>query len=301
MAGFCDRPFRRLCRENGADFVVSEFAMANAVLEADDDSRLWRTISFSEDERPFGIQLFGADPVLLARAAEKVRDRFHPDFIDLNYGCPAPKIVCQNAGSALMKDLPLAVRIAEAVVKAVPDVPVTAKMRAGWDFSHVVATDFARMLEAVGIRTIAVHGRSRIQGYTGDADWKLIGEVVRAVSIPVVGNGAVNGGYPVETIAESGVAGVMVGRAALGNPWIFRSLRCALSGLPTPDAPDVGERLATLLAYARSLAGEGETFSHTKPRLKPFTAEFPGARKLRHAMDGAGSLEELETLLKELP
>ena len=298
MAGFCDPAFRKLCRAQGAQVLVSEFAMANGVLEAQEDSRFWRALAFAEEERPFGIQLFGAEPEFLARAAVRIREKFRPDFIDLNYGCPAPKIVCQNAGSALMKDLPLAVKIAEAVVRAVPDTPVTAKMRAGWDFSHVVAPEFAQRLEGVGVRALAVHGRTRIQGYGGDADWELVGRVVKAVSVPVVGNGSVGGAYPVEAIRASGVAGVMVGRAALGNPWVFARLRAELSGGAPPLPPTIDERLRTMLSYARDLAASGEGFSHIKPRLKPFISDFPGARRLRHAIDGAKNPDELEALAK---
>ncbi len=297
MAGFCDQSFRRLCKSFGADLLTSEFVMANAVLNAGDDSRLWDLVRFGEDERPFGIQLFGANAALLAKAAVKIRDRFRPDFIDINYGCPAPKIVGQNAGSALLKDLPSALTIAKAVVDAVPDTPVTAKMRLGWDFSHIVAVDFARMLEQAGVRALAVHGRTRIQGYSGDADWKAIAAVVKAVRIPVAGNGAVNGGYPAELIRESGVAGVMVGRAALGNPWIFSQLRAVLAGEAEPEKPGPDLRRNTLLAYARSLDAAGETFSHIRPKIKPFTGDLPGARKLRHAIDGAKTLAELEALL----
>jgi nifR3 family TIM-barrel protein len=297
MAGFCDQSFRRLCKGFGAEVLTSEFVMANAVLNAGDDSRLWDLVRFGEDERPFGIQLFGADAGLLGEAAAKVRERFRPDFIDLNYGCPAPKIVGQNAGSALLKDLPNALAIAKAVVEAAPDTPVTAKMRLGWDFSHIVAADFAKMLESVGVRAVTVHGRTRIQGYSGDADWKAIAAVVKAVQIPVVGNGAVNGTYPAEIIRESGVAGVMVGRAALGNPWIFRQLRAALAGEAEPEKPTPDQRRSALLAYARSLDAAGETFSHIRPKIKPFTGDLAGARKLRHAIDGAKTLAELEALL----
>ncbi len=298
MAGFTDVAYRGVCKRHGADVMVSEFVMCNAVLEAGADSRIWKMLAFPETQRPMGLQLFGADPALMARAARALADKMRPDFIDINCGCPAPKVVCQNAGSALMKDLPLMARIAGEVVRAVPGTPVTAKLRAGWSSGRIVAVEAARMLEGEGIASLAVHGRTREQGYSGDADWNLIGEVVHAVKIPVIGNGSVNGDYPADVIRQSGVAGVMVGRAALGNPWIFTKLRAALDGRPAPEAPSAEEKLRVMLDYARELLLGGDDFGRIRPKLKPFTLGIPGARQLRHEMDTVKTLPELEALLK---
>ena len=297
MAGFTDRAMRHLCKECGADVLVSEFVMSNAVLEADSSSRIWKILSFPENQRPMVLQLFGADPELMAMAAKRIEERLHPDFIDINYGCPAPKVVGQNAGSALLKNIPLAAQIASAVVNAVPNTPVTAKIRTGWDADNIVAIQMAKALRDAGISALAVHGRTRAQGYAGDADWNLIAEVAQSIDIPVIGNGSVNGTYSVELAKKSGVAGLMVGRAALGNPWIFQRLKCEIAGLPAPEPPSSAVRLQTMLAYARELITEGHEFTHIRPKLKPFTFEISGARKLRKAMDSVKSIEELENVV----
>jgi tRNA-dihydrouridine synthase B len=300
MAGFTDSPMRRMCRRCGADVVVSEFVMANAILGAGDDSQIWKILSFTEGERPVGLQLFGPDPELMAAAAQKLEARLHPDFIDLNCGCPSPKIVGQNAGSALMKDLPRMEQIARAMVCAVPHTPVTAKIRTGWDSESIVAVEAAKRLEGAGVSALSVHGRTRAQGYGGDADWNVIGEVVKSVKIPVVGNGSVGGIYPVACIRDSGVAGAMVGRAALGNPWVFTQLRSALDGLPAPLPPTPKERITAMLEYARELRADGEDIPGLRAKLKTFIRDMRGARAARHALDEAATIEQLERLVETI-
>jgi len=301
MAGFTDRVFRDLCKHHGANVLVSEFVMANAVLEASPQSRIWQTLSFSEYQRPVGIQLFGANPERMAEAAKRVTERLRPDFIDINLGCPAPKIVDQNAGCALLKDLPLAARVVGAVVKAVPEMPVTAKIRTGWDAQSIVAVEAAQALEAEGIVALAVHGRNRAQGYSGDANWDLIAQVANSVHLPVIGNGAVNGTYDPVTARECGVAGMMIGRAALGRPWIFRELKNALAGLPPPPPPTPQEKLSTMLNYARTLLAGEDDIRSIRTKLKPFTEGIAGARKLRAAMDAIQSFRQLEQTIADMP
>ncbi len=297
MAGFSDCAFRALCKEEGADALVSEFVMANAVLEAPDSSRFWRTLDFDEAQRPFGAQLFGADPLLLAAAARRLADKVRPDFIDLNCGCPAPRIVDQCAGSALLKDLPRTAAILRAVVRAVPELPVTLKMRSGWDAGHIVAPELARIAQAEGAAMITLHARTREQGYGGDADWGLIGRVAASVKIPVVGNGLVRGVSAVQLLRSSGAAGLMVGRAALGRPWLFRALKAELAGEPPPAEPEAAKRLATMLRYAETLLGQGEDLPGIRARLKPFTEGIAGARQLRARMDAVASLGGLRELV----
>jgi tRNA-dihydrouridine synthase B len=300
MAGFTDGTFRRLCRNAGADAVVSEFVMANAVLEADESSEIFKTLSFTEDERPMGLQLFGADPKMMADAAKKLEERFHPDFIDLNCGCPSPKIVAQNAGSALLKNLPLAAKILKSMAEAVPNTPVTAKIRIGWDEDHIVAVEAAKFLEDAGASAIAIHGRTKLQGYSGDADWNEIAKVVKCVKIPIIGNGSIGGTYPVKTLRETGVFGIMVGRAALGNPWIFSKLRAELDGKPSPEDPAPALRLKAMLDYASELEKSGEKLSKMRPRLKTFAVGMRGVRKLRRAIDETDNLETLKNLTDNL-
>jgi nifR3 family TIM-barrel protein len=300
MAGFSDLAFRSLCRRFGADVLVSEFVMANAVLEAGADSRVWDLFGFDEGQRPVGLQLFGADAARMAEAARRVYERYRPDFVDINCGCPAPKVVDQCAGSALLKDLPRATEIAAAVVRALPGVRVTVKMRTGWDAASIVAVEAARRFESVGVAALAVHGRTRMQGYSGDADWGVIGEVAAAVKIPVTGNGSVGGGYPVEVIRASGVKGVMVGRVALGNPWVFRELRAVLDGAALPERPTDAERLDVMRDYARALVGPDGSIRNIRAKLKPFTVDMPGGRRLRHEIDGIENLPELEERLMQM-
>ena len=182
MAGVSDKIFRQLCKERGADVLVTEFVSAEGVFRRNERTREY--LDFDECERPLGVQLFGGNAEHMAEAARQVVDWVRPDFIDLNFGCPVNKVVAKNGGSALLKDCPALAAVAEAVVRAVAPVPVTAKIRIGWDDDSINAPHVAQILETLGIAAIAVHGRTRAQGYSGAADWNVIGEVVAAVQFP---------------------------------------------------------------------------------------------------------------------
>ncbi len=305
MAGFTDKAFRSLCKAQGADVMITEFVMANAVLEADDDKPLWRIVDFSEEQRPMGVQIFGADPELMGSAARKIEERLKPDFIDINYGCPAPRIVCQNAGSSLLRDLKQLQAVAAGVVRAVQATPVTAKIRIGWDSDSIVAAEAGQALQEVGIQALAIHGRTRRQGYTGNADWGVIADVASRLSIPVIGNGAVDDGYDVRALRDTGVAGVMVGRPALGYPWIFREMKHQLSTGEQLPPPTVEERWEQMLWYCRELTAQRSDWKRwddlrwMRPRLKAFTTKVRGGRKLRQALDKVQTIEELEILARE--
>src|ERR1043165_3236141 len=248
MAGVSDKIFRQFCKERGADVLVTEFVSAEGVFRRNERTREY--LDFDECERPIGVQLFGGNAEHMAEAAKHVVDWVAPDFIDLNFGCPVNKVVAKNGGaallkdcptlaavaeagvragapvpgpvkrvvaknggSALLKDCPTLAAVAEAVVRAVAPVPVTAKIRIGWDADSINAPRVARILQDTGIRALAVHGRTRAQGYSGAADWRVIGEVVAAVSIPVVGNGDLTSGADViRRRAETNIAGAMIGR-----------------------------------------------------------------------------------------
>ena len=187
MAGVSDKIFRQLCKEYGADVLTTEFVSAEGIFRR--NARTREYLDFDEIERPIGVQLFGADVKHMAEAACQVVDWVRPDFIDLNFGCPVNKVVSRNGGSALLKDCPTLASVATAVVRAIAPVPVTAKIRIGWDANSINATHVARLLVDAGIAAITVHGRTRAQGYAGAADWDIIGEVAAAVPIPVIGNG----------------------------------------------------------------------------------------------------------------
>src|SRR6267142_10938 len=187
MAGVSDKIFRQLCKEYGADVLTTEFVSAEGIFRRNERTREY--LDFDEIERPIGVQLFGGDAAHMAEAAKQVVDCVRPDFLDLNFGCPVNKVVCKNGGSSLLKDCPLLARVANAVVRAAHPVPVTAKIRIGWNHRSVNAMETARILEQSGVRRIAVHGRTKEQGYSGRADWSVIGEVAATVGIPVIGNG----------------------------------------------------------------------------------------------------------------
>ncbi len=200
MAGVSDKIFRQLCKERGADVLVTEFVSAEGVFRRNERTREY--LDFDECERPLGVQLFGGNAEHMAEAARQVIDWVQPDFIDLNFGCPVNKVVSKNGGSALLKDCPALAAVAGAVVRAVAPLPVTAKIRIGWDDASINAPAVAHILEDLGIAAIAVHGRTRAQGYSGAADWRVIGEVVAAVRVPVIGNGDITNAADVAQTAR---------------------------------------------------------------------------------------------------
>src|SRR5437660_10600420 len=224
MAGVSDKIFRQLCKEYGADVLTTEFVSAEGILRRNERTRKY--LDFDEIERPIGVQLFGANAEHMAEAARQVIDWVQPDFVDLTFGCPVNKVVCKNGGSALLKDCPTLANVAGAVVRAIAPLPVTAKIRIGWDADSINATRVARVLADAGIAAITVHGRTRAQGYSGGADWNVIGEVAAAISIPVIGNGDLGSAADVsKRRRETGIAGAMIGRAAMSAPWIFHQVK----------------------------------------------------------------------------
>jgi tRNA-dihydrouridine synthase B len=299
MAGVTNTVFRRICRKEGAATLTSEFVSADGIFHR--NARTREYLEFHPIERPFGVQLFGAEPDRLAGAARMVADWVAPDFIDLNFGCPVNKVVCKNGGSALLRDCPLLAKVASAVVRAVEPLPVTAKIRIGWDARSVNATETARLLEDCGIHRIAVHGRTKEQGYSGLADWDVIAEVVAAVKIPVIGNGDIDSpDVALHRWRESGAAGLMIGRAAMTGPWIFRRISEVLAGRADPGEPAVSERWHRILAHCREEVrwrGE-ESFAirAMRSRLMAYSRGMTGGKFLREQFARADSLAFLEDL-----
>jgi len=302
MAGVTDVIFRQLCKELGADVMVTEFVSAEGILQRDDRTRKYT--EFTAEQRPVGVQLFGADGVRMGQAAQKIIAWQRPDFIDINFGCPVNKVVAKNGGSSLLKDCRLLTSVAVEVVRAVGgQVPVTAKMRIGWDEKSVNAVAVARMLEDSGIQAIAVHGRVRAQGYGGLADWGVIDAVARAVGIPVIGNGDIASGADVlRRKRETAVAGVMIGRAAMHHPWIFREAKGFLaSGMEAPAIAH-DERWALIIRHCRLAVKSGrygdetQTLTAMRARLLAYCKGFPGAKGLRQKLCQVISLGELEEL-----
>jgi nifR3 family TIM-barrel protein len=304
MAGFTDGPFRRLCKEQGADVLVTEFAHAESLLRGHEG--VWRDLHFSAMERPLGVQIFGGEPGQMAAAARLVVERLQPDFIDLNFGCPADKVTCRHAGSSLLRDLPLLERIARAVAEAVPETPVTAKFRIGWDAQSIVAREAAQRLQDAGMCALAVHGRTKEQGYSGGAAWDVIAEVAEAVGVPVVGNGSVDSPeLAVKLRRETKVAGLMIGRAALGYPWIFREIKAAMAGREKIPGPTLAERWEVIVRYMdeRLVVEEKDpataSLGGMRTALKSLAKGMPDGAMLRAALERAQRREEVVAIAAE--
>jgi nifR3 family TIM-barrel protein len=264
-------------------------------------------VDFTEGQRPMGVQIFGATPASMAKAARLVCDRVKPDFLDLNFGCPAHKVIEQNAGSGLLRCTPLLYDLVKAVKDAIPDVPLTAKMRLGWDHATIVAVEVAGRLQELGVEALAVHGRTKEQGYSGEAHWGWIGQVAAAVDIPVIGNGDVkDGASALLRQRETGVSGLMIGRAALGNPWVFAQIKAAMEGR-AGDSLEIGMqqrwdcmiRLAELTIEVHASRLGSRDVRWMLDRMHPLTHGLPGSRKLRDRLRYCLTLDDLRRLRDE--
>ncbi|MGI8604220.1 MAG: tRNA dihydrouridine synthase DusB [Verrucomicrobiales bacterium] len=303
MAGVTDVVFRQLCKELGADVMVTEFVSAEGILRRDERTRKYT--DFTDEQRPVGVQLFGADGERMGEAARKIIEWKAPDFIDINFGCPVNKVVSKNGGSALLKDCPALACVASEVVKAVQPagVPVTAKIRVGWDQLSINARAVVKILEESGVQAITIHGRTRAQGYSGNADWAVIGECAASARVPIIGNGDITSGADVEKRrTETKVAGVMIGRAAMGNPWIFQEAKRYIHTGEQPPSVALSTRWELILRHARLsvLSGrygnESQTMHHMRGRLMAYASGFAGAKKLRQRFTTVTSITELEDM-----
>ncbi len=258
MAGVTDLAFRTICRSLGAAYTVTEMVSAKALCYQDKKSLPLLTLG--PDEHPAAVQLFGSDPEAMERAAAIVLEHTPADVLDINMGCPVPKVVKSGDGSALMRDIPRAVSVAKAVIRGAAGVPVAVKMRTGWDKGSINCVELALALQDAGVAAVTVHGRTRTQMYAGKADWNAIRAVVQAVDIPVFANGDVFSGEDAAHILRyTGAAGVMVGRGCFGNPWIFQQAQAALDGVPIPPRPTLEERCRVAMkqfALAKEQKGE---------------------------------------------
>jgi len=299
MEGVTDRAFRRICKEYGADVLISEFISSDALSR--EVAKSFQKMAFAEDERPFGVQIFGSTEEALTAAARLAAAQ-QPDFIDINWGCPVKKIVSKGAGSAILQDIPKMVRLTSAVVKAV-NLPVTVKTRLGWDSSDKPIVEVAERLQDVGIQAIAIHGRTRAQQYGGEADWTLIGEVRNnpRMTIPVIGNGDIDSAEKAVAYKERyGVDAVMVGRAAIGNPWIFRQIKALRNGEPCSE-PTYEERVDLVMRHLReNERTKGERVAVLEMRTQ-YSGYFRGVfnfkpRKIR--LMSALSIAECEEILR---
>lgn len=285
MAGITDLPFRLICKEMGAGLVFSEMVSVEALIR--EHRRTHGMLRTDPAERPVVFQIFGSRPASMAEAAHIV-SQGEVDFIDINMGCPVPKVLKSGAGSALLRDLELAKEIMSAVVKA-SNVPVTVKIRLGWDSKNIVAVDLARAAEDAGVAAVTIHGRTKAQGFSGTADWNMIRFVKESVSIPVIGNGDVRSAGDVRRMLdETGCDGVMIGRAIQGNPWIFREAKRYLETGVVPAHPSYDERQAVMLRHLNDmirLVGENSGVREMRKHLCWYTKGLPGGSEFRQRIN----------------
>ncbi len=303
MEDVTDIGFRKLCKRFGASMVYTEFVSAEALVRSIKSTVSKLTIS--DDERPVGIQIYGRDTEAMVEAA-KIVEEAHPDVIDLNFGCPVKKVAGKGAGAGMLQNIPLMLDITREVVKAVRT-PVTVKTRLGWDSSHLIITDLAEQLQDCGIQALTIHGRTRAQMYTGNADWTLIGEVKRnpRIHIPIIGNGDITSPEDAERAFDDyGVDAVMVGRATFGRPWIFKEMRDYLDGRPQDLTLDLDRKIDILEEQLRinvERIDEYRGILHTRRHLAatPIFKGIPDFRQTRIAMLRATTVEELTAILED--
>ena len=298
MAGVTDLPFRLLCKEQGCGLMYTEMVSAKAILYKNKNTG--PLMEVSEAEKPVALQLFGSDPEIVSSIAAQVEDGPYA-FIDLNMGCPVPKVVGNGEGSALMKDPKLTERLLTALVKRVKK-PVTVKIRKGFDDAHVNAVEIARIAESCGVSAVAVHGRARQEFYSGKADWEIIRQVKEQVSIPVIGNGDVcTPEDAARMLQETGCDGVMIGRGARGNPWIFSRTLAYLETGQVPPPPGKEEIRDMLLRHARLQVrwrGEYQGIREMRKHLAWYTAGLPHSAALRNDGNQAETLEDFCGLIR---
>lgn len=300
MAGVTDLPFRLLCREQGAGLVCMEMISAKAIYYKNKNTE--ELMEIHPQEQPVSLQLFGSDPDIVSEMAKKIEDRPF-SILDINMGCPVPKVVNNGEGSALMKNPKLAGEIIAKTVKAIHK-PVTVKIRKGFNDSMVNAVEIAKIAEDCGAAAVAVHGRTREQYYTGEADWEIIRKVKEALSIPVIGNGDVTDGPSAKALLEkTGCDGIMVGRAVRGNPWIFKQIRHFLeTGEETSGVPPAEIR-ETILRHGRmeaALKGEYTAVREMRKHISWYTAGCPNSAALRRRVNEMESFQELEQAVKSI-
>jgi tRNA-dihydrouridine synthase B len=296
MAGVSESPFRRLCARFGADVVITEFLSAEGIRRGNEATL--DMLRFGEDERPIGVQIFGADPVAMGEAARLVTDVFQPEFIDINFGCPVKKVVKRNGGSGCLRDLDLVQQVIRAVASGT-HLPVTVKIRSGWNEEMRDPVGIALRCQDAGARTLTLHARTRTQMYTGRAHWEEIAAVAAALEIPVIGNGDIKTAHDaVRMLAETQADAIMIGRGSFGQPWIFDQTKDLLAGRPMRSMPPVEERFAVALDHARMVQSyeidpKGAAIEFRK-HLGWYVKGLPSSADLRRRLYAVTSFGEVE-------
>lgn len=302
MEDVTDSSFRRICKDFGADMLYTEFISSEGLIR--EASKSTRKLDFHQEERPIGIQIFGSKLESMVEAAKVAADA-KPDLIDINFGCPVKKVVSKGGGAGMLQNIPLMIEITQAIVKAT-DLPVTVKTRLGWDDKHLDIVSIAEQLQDVGIQALTIHGRTRAQLYKGNADWTLIGKVKenQRMHIPIIGNGDINSGADaVEMIKKYGLDAVMIGRAAIGNPWIFKEAKHYYKTGETILPPSINDRIEVCKKHIEfSIDWKGESRSLGEMR-KHYTTYFKGIaniKEYRLKLVTATSFDAVHQLLNEI-
>ena len=300
MAGITSTTFRRICKDMGAGLVVAEMVSDKALIY--ESKKTYELLKMDESERPISQQIFGGDADTMAKAAKIIEEYMHPDIIDINMGCPVPKVaVKNNAGSNLLKDPDRVRKIVESVVSAV-SIPVTVKIRSGWDENNINAVEIAKICESAGASAIFVHGRTRKQGYAGEADWNVIKDVVNAVKIPVIGNGDIKSCYDAEKmLKETGCTAVMIGRGALGNPWLIKECVEYLDNGIIPKDVSLKERIDMMKYNVEELVNDKNEVVgvlEMRTQLMYYLKGMPNTKNLKLAICKASSKSELIEILE---
>ena len=301
MAGVSESPFRRLCRRFGADVVVTEFLSAEGIRR--ENPATIEKLRFGADERPIGVQIFGAEPDAMREAASLVTDVFAPEFIDINFGCPVKKVVKRNGGSGCLKDLTLVTDVIRAVIQGT-HLPVTVKIRSGWNEEMRDPVSIALRCQDAGARVLTLHPRTRAQMYSGDARWDEIAAVASALDIPVIGNGDIKTAEDAARMyRETGCEGVMIARGSFGQPWVFTQARALLEGKPMPATPPVEERFAIASDHARMAQAyendpRGAAIEFRK-HLGWYVKGLPGSADIRRKLHLVESLAQVDDIFAE--